>query len=81
MASTHDKTVRQVVRQLEKEGWNVKAHLPDHGKPDPIGKSKYVPDIQATRPGHTKLIEVETPKSLERDKKQREALWTRASST
>lgn len=71
--SSHDRTVKNSARQLQKEGWNVKAHLPGREKPDPIGKNKYVPDIQAERRGHRKLIEVETPKSLEKDSKQQEA--------
>ena len=71
--SKHDQKVRQIANRLKRDGWNVVADLPSYHKPDPIGKKKRVPDIVATKAGATRLIEVETPETLETDKKQHEA--------
>jgi len=59
MSSEHDKEVRGIARKLEREGWKVKADLPDYEKPSPIGKHERVPDIEATKPGSRRIIEVE----------------------
>ena len=66
--SIHDKKVEQIARKLERQGWKVKADLPEHEKPGKIGK--YVPDIEATKPGTRKIFEVETKDSIENDKEQ-----------
>ena len=66
--------VQQIKRNLEKEGWKVKADLPGSEKPDPIGQFDRIPDIQATKSGHTRLIEVETNDSMESDRDQRASL-------
>jgi hypothetical protein len=58
---------------MEGEGWTVQADLPGYDRPDPIGKDKHVPDIVATKTGARKIIEVETPETMEADKKQHEA--------
>lgn len=68
--SSHDQKVRQIERKLTSQGWNVRADLPGHNKPTPIGKGKKVPDIEATKRGHRKIIEVETPDTVEKDRKQ-----------
>lgn len=68
--STHDQRVRQEAERLKKQGWNVQADLPGHNKPKAIGQNNKRPDIQATKRGHTKLIEVETPSSVKADNKQ-----------
>lgn len=68
--SVHDRKVRQIERKLTSQGWNVKADLPGYKKPTPIGQRKRVPDIEATKRGHRKIIEVETPDTVERDRKQ-----------
>lgn len=68
--STHDRKVRQTARKLTGEGWNVKADLSEYQKPAPIGRDRRVPDIEATKRGHRKIIEVETPDTIERDRKQ-----------
>jgi len=68
----HDREVRRVAKKLEREGWNVQADLPDYETPKPIGKEKRVPDIVATKRGHRKVIEVETPDTLKKDKRQQE---------
>ena len=68
--SSHDRKVRQVSRELKKEGYTVRADIKGYKQPRPIGKSRVKPDIVATKSGSTRIIEVETPKSLTRDKEQ-----------
>lgn len=68
--SIHDSRVRQISRKLTKENWKVKADLPGYDRPNAIGKKKRIPDIEATKRGHRRLIEVETPESLEKDREQ-----------
>ena len=70
--SAHDRKVSQVARKLTGQGWNIKADLPGYKKPAPIGKDRRVPDIEATKRGHRKIIEVETPDTIDKDKKQQE---------
>lgn len=59
MYSEHDKEVRRIAKKLEREGWTVKADLEGYEKPSPIGKYKRIPDIEATKPGSRRIIEVE----------------------
>lgn len=68
--SIHDKKVQQIVKKLVRQNWKVKVDLPGYDKPSPIGKDKRRPDIEATKRGHRKLIEVETLDSLTKDRKQ-----------
>jgi len=63
MSSEHDKEVRGTVRKLEREGWSVKADLPDYEKPSPIGKYDRIPDVEATKPGSRRIIELLEPKT------------------
>jgi len=71
--SKHDKKVGKVAQQLEKQGYEVKADLKDYSQPDTIGG--YRPDVVGTKGGKTKVVEVETPSSVDstRDKNQQEA--------
>ena len=69
----HDKKVEQVVRQLKRKGWNVEADLKGFDNPDSIGQNNFIPDIVAKKSGATKIIEVETKKSVNKDKEQQEA--------
>jgi hypothetical protein len=69
----HDIKVKKIAKKLKKEGWDVKADLKDFDRPDSIGKHGHIPDIQAQKAGATKLIEVETRDTLQKDKKQHEA--------
>ena len=48
----------------------MKADLPNRKQPDPIGKVGRIPDIQATKRGRTKLMEVETTSTLNSHKQQ-----------
>ena len=68
--SRHDQRVKQEAAKLQRAGWNVRADLPGFSKPDSVGENSRIPDIQATKQGHTKLIEVETPSSKGADKDQ-----------
>jgi hypothetical protein len=66
----HDAKVNQTARQLRKQGWDVKADLPGYPCPAPIGKGKRVPDIEAKKGARHRIIDVETPETVERDKEQ-----------
>jgi len=68
--TTHDRKVRRVSRELKNEGYTVRADVRGYQRPRPIGKARVRPDIVATKSGTTRIIEVETPKSLVRDKEQ-----------
>ena len=70
MTSLDNSRVRQISRQLTNENWKVKAALPGYDRPNAIGEKKRIPDIEAVKRGHRKLIEVETPESLEKDSEQ-----------
>ena len=60
----HDDVVRRTANSLKREGWEVSADIPGFLTPGPIGEQKRVPDLVATKRGHRRLIEVETPDSL-----------------
>ena len=66
----HDKKVQQIARKLTNQNWRVKADIPGYETPRPIGKDRKRPDIEATKQGHRRLIEVETSDSLTKDRKQ-----------
>ena len=68
--SAHDRKVREIARNLKKDGYSVKADVGRYGRPRPIGKDRRIPDIEATKAGRRKIIEVETPRSLMTDKEQ-----------
>lgn len=68
--STHDRKVREIVRNLEKQGFKVRADVRGREKPRPIGSKKLVPDIEATGHGRRLIVEVETPASQVRDVEQ-----------
>ena len=66
----HDTKVSQIAKQLGKQGYDVKADLSGYPRPTPIGKDKKRPDIEAKKGAKRRIIEVETPETIERDKKQ-----------
>lgn len=66
----HNEKVRQIAERLEKQDWNVKADLRGYNKPEPIGKDGKIPDVEARKRGATRLVEVETPETLEAHKEQ-----------
>lgn len=70
--SKHDVKVKEKANSLKKQGWKVKADVKGYDRPDPIGKYKCIPDIQAEKAGARKIIEVETKDTMQKDKKQQE---------
>lgn len=62
---THDNRVRREAAKLNSERWNIQADLPGYESPDPIGKDNRVPDILATKGNKVKIIEVETPDTVD----------------
>lgn len=68
--STHDRKVREIARNLKNQGYSIKADVGRYAKPASIGKYKRRPDIEATKSGHRRIVEVETPKSLRSDREQ-----------
>jgi len=68
--STHHRKVRELSRELKRDGYTVKADIRGYQRPRPIGKARVRPDIVATKSGTTRIVEVETPSSLTRDKEQ-----------
>lgn len=68
--SKHDKKVEQIAKGYQKKGYGVKADLKKFEQPKPIGKYNRIPDIEATKNGRTKIIEVETEESLKADSDQ-----------
>lgn len=67
---THDNRVRREVAKLNSERWDIQADLPGYESPDPIGKDNRVPDILATKGNKVKIIEVETPDTVDSHKDQ-----------
>jgi len=70
--TTHDRRVQREAKKLKDEGWNVRASGV-RGYEEPEEVAGHVPDIIATKRGHTRIIEVETPETLASHKKQLEA--------
>ncbi len=64
---THDRKVRQLAKQYEKDKWKVKADIGNYDRPSSIGKNNHIPDLELTRRGKTKLIEVDTPNTVNPD--------------
>ncbi len=64
---THDRKVRQIAKELKQKGWKVQADLKTYDTPDGIGKNNYTPDIVATRGKKTKIVEVDTPGTINND--------------
>ena len=62
--------MRRVARDLEKQGFKVRADTRGREKPRPIGSKNLVPDIEAERAGRRLIVEVETRISHARDKEQ-----------
>jgi len=69
----HDKKVQEIAERLQEQGWKVRATLPGHALPRPIGRYKRVLDIEATKAETTKLIEVETLNTLKVSRKRLES--------
>lgn len=67
---SHDRKVREIARELKKDGYSVKADVGRYVRPASIGKARRRPDVEATKAGRRIIIEVETPRSLKTDKEQ-----------
>ena len=65
---SHDEAVLNSVKYYENQGFKVKADLPGYNKPDKI-KGK-IPDLIAKNNSSEIVLEVETPQTVETDKKQ-----------
>lgn len=68
--SAHDRRVRDLANEFKGKGWKVQADLPNFDQPDPIGNDGRIPDILATRGNRTKIIEVETPGTVDSHQEQ-----------
>ena len=62
--TAHDRRVSALANRLVDQDWEVQADLPNFDQPDPIGKDERIPDILATQGNQTKIIEVETPSTV-----------------
>ena len=71
--SKHDETVARVAGGYKSHGWKVEADLPGSSKPKTIRGHR--PDVIARKGKQERVIEVETPKSINsaHAKSQREA--------
>jgi len=68
--SAHNEAVKMVAQRLTKQQWKVCADLPGYCKPKSVGKSRRIPDVEATKRGATRVIEVETKGTVRSDKEQ-----------
>lgn len=71
--SKHNVEVRRTANQLKKQGYNVKADIIGFSRPDTI--DGFRPDVIAQKGNIRKIVEVETPDSVDsvRDQKQQKA--------
>jgi hypothetical protein len=69
--SKHDAQIKKTAKELENQGWDVKADIKGYEKPAPIGKDNRIPDIEAHKAGAGRIYEFETPETVESDKAQR----------
>ena len=68
----HNAKVKQIAERLRRKSWDVKADIGGFEQPAPIGKNGKIPDIVAKKRGAKKIIEVETPETVGKDKEQHE---------
>ena len=71
--STHDAEVSREAKKLKDQGYDVKADIRGYPQPDTIGGFR--PDVVGKKGLERKIIEVETPESVDsaRDRKQQQA--------
>lgn len=62
---THDRKVRRLANDLKKNGWKVKADIKGFDSPEGIGKNNHIPDIVASKRGATRIVEVDTPDTID----------------
>ena len=68
--STHHRKVRELSRELKRDGYTVKADIRGYQSPCPIGKSTVWPDIVATRSGTTKIPKVKKQNVTDKFKRE-----------
>ena len=68
---THNRKVKQKANELKNQGWKVDADLNGFEQPEPIGQGNFIPDVFAIKGKKTKIVEVDTPNSI--NKQQLEA--------
>ena len=66
----HNAKIGSLARRYKRDGWTVKADLAGHDRPEPIGKEKRIPDLVVQKRGAKRIIEVETPETLTKEKDQ-----------
>jgi hypothetical protein len=66
--TNHDACVREIVNELKKDNWMVKASLEGWEKPSKIGKN--VPDIEARKGCLRRICEVATEEMFEGNKER-----------
>lgn len=80
--SKHDRKVAQVAGGYKARGWKVAADIPGYKRPKTVGGRR--PDVIAKKGLKTRIVEVETPSSVDskRDVEQQSTFrkWARASS-
>ncbi len=71
--SKHDAEVRRIAREFQRKGYDVEADVSGFARPGPIGGLR--PDVVARKGGERKIVEVETPDSLDstRDRQQQQS--------
>ena len=69
----HDEKVASLARGYKNRGFKVKADLPGYPKPNPIGGTGRIPDIEATKPGTRHIVEVETENTVIAHKDQQKS--------
>lgn len=76
--SGHDAEVKRIAKQLQNQGYEVKADVKGYSQPETIGGVR--PDVIAKKGRERKIVEVETPESVDaaRDKKQQQAFQAAA---
>ncbi len=69
----HDAAVRKIAKGFEQRRYEVKADVSGFQRPDTLGG--YRPDVVAIKGRERKIVEVETPESVDsaRDLKQQQA--------
>jgi hypothetical protein len=57
----HDKGILAEARELDRNGWEVRAdHISGHGFDTPPKINGHRPDVYATKRGGTRIVEIET---------------------
>ena len=73
-ADTERRKLRQVVRQLAEQGYEVQAEVRGRSMPSALEPSGIVPDIVATKDGQILIVEVETPGGVTKNRNRLKAL-------